>query len=428
MKKKEKIESKHKDNPRLEQRVMNDGRISLYLEYYFGYSREQVFDEHGEPARYESGKMAGQLKYRYKHDRRKENLEGLYLIAKPRTPIEKQRNKQIQEKAEEIRAEREQQLLNDKQGYRLTMENRNILIYWEEFIEETNVADKRLLKAALRSFKDFIIEEYPVFTVRNMEGVKEARIEAKQLRPDMMRKFVDYLIDNHKGQGAMTYFKRFKRLINYSLSTGMLKQNPCKDSQGKAIAPPTTDDILAKDILSADELVQLFSTHYEGENPEIRRAFAMTCYSGIRFCDIVKLSYSDIDYSNRVLTFRQSKTAAHSSRSGVNIPLNDTLLSIVGVKADDADDDFIFHLPSSTMCLKALRRWTKRAGINKHITWHCGRHSFATMILTNGANVKVVSSLLGHSSLRFTEVYVRAMDEAKKKAIDSMPTLEVKNI
>ena len=80
------------------------------------------------------------------------------------------------------------------------------------------------------------------------------------------------------------------------------------------------------------------------------------------------------------------------------------------------------------MCLKALNRWTKRAGIDKHITWHCGRHSFATMILTNGANVKVVSELLGHSSLRFTEVYVRAMDEAKKNAINSLPTLEVGNI
>ena len=208
----------------------------------------------------------------------------------------------------------------------------------------------------------------------------------------------------------------------------MIKNNPCKGNDGKPIAPPKTDDILAKDILSADELQQLFSTHYQGENPEIRRAFALTCYSGIRYCDVSKLTYSDIDYSNKVLTFRQSKTAAHSSKSGVTIPLNDTLLAIIGQKSDDAQDDLIFHLPSSTMCLKALHRWTKRAGIDKHITWHCVRHSFATMILTNGANVKVVSELLGHSSLRFTEVYVRAMDEAKKNAINSLPTLEVGNI
>jgi len=149
----------------------------------------------------------------------------------------------------------------------------------------------------------------------------------------------------------------------------------------------------------------------------------MTCLSGIRRCDIVTLTYSEVDYSNRVLKFRQNKTKKHSSSSGVTIPLNDTLLSLIGEKKKDAKDDLIFHIPSDTMCLKALRHWTKKAGIDKHITWHCGRHSFGTMLLTNGANIKVVSSLLGHSSLKFTEIYVRAVDEQKKKAIDSLPKI-----
>ena len=180
-----------------------------------------------------------------------------------------------------------------------------------------------------------------------------------------------------------------------------------------------------KHILSEEELQKLFATHYPGENPEIRRAFAMTCLSGIRHCDIVTLTYSEVDYSNKILKFRQNKTKKHSSSSGVTIPLNDTLLNIIGVKAPDAKDDYIFHLPSDTMCLKALRHWTKKAGIDKHITWHCGRHSFGTQLLNNGANIKVVSSLLGHSSLRFTEIYVRAVDEEKKKAINSMPSIDI---
>jgi integrase len=143
---------------------------------------------------------------------------------------------------------------------------------------------------------------------------------------------------------------------------------------------------------------------------------------------VVNLKYSDVDYSNKRLTFRQSKTQKHSKASGVTIPLTDTLLAIIGQKPADAKDDFIFHLPSDTMCLRALRRWTKRAGIEKHITWHCGRHSFATLLLSNGANIKVVSELLGHSSLKFTEIYVRAVDELKKEAINSLPTLEIDNI
>jgi site-specific recombinase XerD len=77
------------------------------------------------------------------------------------------------------------------------------------------------------------------------------------------------------------------------------------------------------------------------------------------------------------------------------------------------------------MCLKALGRWVKRAGIDKHITWHCARHSFAVNILNNGANIKVVSSLLGHSGLKHTEKYTRAVDSLKKQAIDSLPELKL---
>ncbi|WP_289225901.1 tyrosine-type recombinase/integrase, partial [Bacteroides acidifaciens] len=87
--------------------------------------------------------------------------------------------------------------------------------------------------------------------------------------------------------------------------------------------------------------------------------------------------------------------------------------------------DLIFPLPSHTMCLKALRHWVSRAGIDKHITWHCARHSFAVNILNNGANIKTVASLLGHSGLKHTEKYTRAVDSLKQEAINSLPELKI---
>lgn len=404
-----KLENKTKDNPKLEQRLLADGQISLYLEYYLGRVSEPVLDEFGEPVLYESGKMAGTPKFKVKHIRRKENLN-LYLVAKPRTPIDRNHNAQTLQLAEKIRFERQQELLSQEKGYRITKKTKaNLLEYFADFADRANVADKLVLVGALRNFKEFLKEEYPQFA---------NRIEAKNLSKEMIQKFVYYLEDNHKGQGAETYYKRFKRMVNYAVEQGEIAKSPCK-----GITTAKLDDVLAKDILSQEEMQLLFSTHYEGQNTEIRRAFAMTCLTGIRRCDIVRLKYSDVDYSNRVLTFRQSKTEGHSSKSGVTTPLNDALLSLIGTKPDDAPDDFIFHLPSETMCLKALRSWTKKAGIDKHITWHCGRHSFATALLSNGSNIKVVSSLLGHSTLRFTEVYVRAVDKLKEEAINSLPTL-----
>lgn len=406
-----KLENRSKDNPRLEQRLMADGQISLYLEYYLGRQSEPVLDASGEPVLYESGKMAGTPKFKVRHIRRKENLN-LYLVASPRTPIDRNHNKETLELAKKLRFEREQVFLKDREGYRLKKKSKvNLLEYFADFAEKANVADRLVLVGALKNFKDFLKEEYPQFAYS---------IEARNLSKEMIQRFVLYLEDNHKGQGAETYYKRFKRLINYAVDNDVISKSPCK-----GITTSKLDDMLAKDILSDEELMRLFDTHYQGENPEIRRAFAVTCLCGIRRCDIVKLTYSNVDYSNRTLKYRQSKTEAHSSKSGVTIPLNDTLLALIGTKAEDAKDDYIFHLPSDTMCLKALRSWTKKANIDKHITWHCGRHSFATLLLAKGANIKVVSSLLGHSTLRFTEVYVRAVDKQKQDAINSLPDIKL---
>ena len=113
-----KLENKSKDNPKLEQRFLADGQISLYLEYYLGRKSEPVLDEFGEPVLYESGKMAGTPKFKIKHVRRKENLN-LYLVANPRTPIDRNQNKQALQWAKKIRQEREQELLEGKEAYRL---------------------------------------------------------------------------------------------------------------------------------------------------------------------------------------------------------------------------------------------------------------------------------------------------------------------
>ena len=107
------------------------------------------------------------------------------------------------------------------------------------------------------------------------------------------------------------------------------------------------------------------------------------------------------------------------------ITLNDGLLSLVGEPpADGNKNALIFNPPSYESCCKSVKRWVKRAGIDKHISWHCARHSFAVNILNNGANIKTVASLLGHSGLKHTEKYTRAVDKLKEEAINSLPELK----
>lgn len=409
-----KLENKSKDNPRLEQRLLADGQISLYLEYYLGRQSEPVLDEAGDPVLYDSGKMKGKPKFKVSHIRRKENLN-LYLVANPRTPLERQQNKETLELAKKIRFEKGQQLLESVEGYRLKKDRDiNFLDYFQSYIDSYTKKDIRMIDIALSRFKDFLKEtpEYNKFM---------KRIKPEQITRDMVEAYTEYLQTRSVGEGAKSIYARFKKVIKYAVEHDVMAKNPCV-----GIVIKVDDQQLKKDVLSMDEIQTLIATHYEHENPNIRRAFIFCLYCGLRFCDVKDLTFKNVDYSNKLLRFEQNKTKGHSAKSGVVIPLNDGLLKLIGEPTDNGSrDEVIFPLPTYEACLKAVGRWVKRAGIEKHISWHCARHSFAVNILNNGANIKTVASLLGHSGLKHTEKYTRAIDSLKQEAINSLPELDL---
>jgi site-specific recombinase XerD len=368
-----------KNNVILREKALTNGNISLYLDIY----------------------RDGQRSYEFLK---------LYINSKARTPVERQVNKEVYELAEKIRTDKESELNHQAHGHIAPSTKRiNFLDYYQAYIDQYTKADVRMIKASFERFKDFLKDYYPAY---------KNTIKPDQLTKDMMIKFVEYLESKSKGEGALTFYKRFKKVIKYAVEHNVISKNPCT-----GVVCKVDENALTKDILSVDEMRKLITTHYPEQNLDTRRAFIFTLYTGIRFCDIIELKYSDVDYSNKTLKFNQSKTKGHSSTSWVNIPLNDALLSLIGEKPEK--DDFIFKLPSQSMCLKALRHWVAKAKIDKHITWHCGRHSFAVNILNGGANIKTVASLLGHSGLKHTEKYTRAVDSLKEQAINSLPTFEI---
>ncbi|WP_278365815.1 site-specific integrase [Butyricimonas virosa] len=392
-----KNDTKVTDNPKLKEKTLSDGQISLYLEYYLGYSKQ--YDE-------EKDKEAVKII-------RKKEFLNLYIWQAPRTPLERQQNKETLELAKKIRFEREQEMKAGKLGYRLEKkDNVNFLDYFQNYIDNYQKKDVRVIMMALAKFKAFLAKKHPVYA--NF-------IKPNNLNRDLMLEFVEYLQSICVGEGAHTIFQRFKKVVKYAEEHDVLHKNPCN-----GITCKIDDQVIKKDILSLEEIENLLNTRYQGENPEIRKAFIFCLYTGIRFCDVVELKFSNVDYSNRLLSFEQNKTSGHSKASNVVIPLNDGLISLIGhPSSPDNMDEVIFKLPSHTMCLKALRHWTARAGITKHITWHCARHSFAVNILNNGANIKTVASLLGHSGLKHTEKYTRAVDKLKEDAINSLPELKI---
>lgn len=387
------------DSPKLGAKVLSDGRESLFLDYYFGY--QKVF----------SDKLGKEV---MRKDRKREFLK-LYLWQAPRTPMERQNNKETLELAKKIRFERGQQLLEDVEGYRLKKNREiNFLDYFQNYIEKYTKKDYRMVEVALHRFKDFLNEtpEYNKFA---------KKIKPEQITKDMVEAYTEYLQSRSVGEGAKSIYARFKKVVKYAIEHDVMIKNPCM-----GVVIKVDEQQLKKDVLSLEEIQLLVKTHYENENPNIRRAFVFCLYSGLRFCDVKDLTFANVDYSNKLLKFEQNKTKGHSASSGVVIPLNDDLLRLIGNPETPNDrDENIFKLPTYESCSKSLKRWVKRSGINKKISWHCARHSFAVNILNNGANIKTVASLLGHSGLKHTEKYTRAIDSLKQDAINSLPKLNL---
>jgi integrase len=396
------------DNPKLGAKLLTDGRESLFLEYYFGY--EMTCDE-------ASGKMKA------RKNRRRESLK-LYLWHNPRTPQQRQDNKQALIIAKQLRNDKAKELLDQERGYKLQTkkESINFLDYFQVYLEAYTKKDIRVIQSALRHFQAFLHEtpEYKVF---------ERKIKPEQVTSTMIEAFTEYLRGKCTGEGAKSVYQRFKKVFkSCAIKCDINHQRPFVDADGKSITITTDEGSITKDILSADEARRMMDTHYKGENSEIRDAFIFSLYTGMRYCDVKALTFGNIDMARMMLTYDQSKTKGHSKHSNVALPLNGALLALIADKAATAGkDELVFNLPSHTMCLKALRTWTRKAGIDKHITWHCARHSFGTNMATaaaqNGFSIRVVQEMMGHSNLRFTERYTRVADEQKKTAMAALASM-----
>jgi len=396
------ISNDRQANPKLGAKLLSDGRASLFLDYYFGFT--MVYSE-------------SQDKMVPKKQKRRESLN-LYLYSNPRTPQQRQENKETLALADKIRRDKANAIEDEdkKEALKKKKASINFLDFFQEYIDAYTKKDVRMIQIALQRFKDFLRDtpEYSIY------GKK---IKPEQITSEMVEAFTEYLQSRSIGEGAKSIYQRFKKVYkSCAIKCNINYQRPFVDSEGKSITITIDEDAIVKDFLSPEEERQLMETHYTGENPEIRNAFIFCLYTGMRFCDVRDLTFGNIDFANRLLTYEQNKTKGHSKHSSVTLPVTDALLELMGEQPEArGKGELVFTLPSHTMCLKALRRWTKRAGIDKHITWHCARHSFGTNMAATAAqkgfSVRVVQEMMGHSSLKYTERYTRVVDEQKKAAM-----------
>ena len=151
----------------------------------------------------------------------------------------------------------------------------------------------------------------------------------------------------------------------------------------------------------------------ECEIPILKTAFIFSCLTGLRWSDINKLVWSEVQHSNEMgyyIRFRQKKT-----KGAETLPISEQAFGLLGEREEREERVFKGLKYSAWHNLK-LQQWMMKAGISKTITFHCARHTYATLQLTMGTDIYTVSKLLGHRELKTTQVYAKIIDDKKKEA------------
>ena len=194
---------------------------------------------------------------------------------------------------------------------------------------------------------------------------------------------------------------------------GILKDNPAKNIPGiKKIE-------VQREYLTLDEIQKLGSTPCD--NDKLKRAFLFACLTGLRWCDIYKLKWNEIvkNGNSYKLIFRQQKT-----QSVEYFPLSSQAVDLIG-EPGKSEEKVFAGLRYTTDAYYKLQKWGIQAGIEKQMTFHKARHTFATMLLNNGTDIYTVSKLLGHRFLKTTQIYAKIVDSRKLEAVNNIPQIKL---
>ena len=323
-----------------------------------------------------------------------ETLKHLKLD-RPSTVLDRENNKRKLQQATEIVVARAAEL--EASNYSLISDSgkKTIITDWmQSYVNDYKKKDKRNMQGALNRFQDFLVSE------------RKSGLTFGHLNALLIEDFIEYLESKSTGEGASSYYNRFKKMIKLAHRKKLLKEN-ILDSVDKKVKGRSRK----KDILTLEELKILSAT--TTENGEVKRAFLFTCLTGLRWCDIKILKWNSIDLKTKQMNIRQSKTG-----EDVATPLNDTAIKLLGTPLKENTE--VFTLPSANGANKTLKAWVKRAGITKAITWHNGRHSFGTNLIYNEVDILTASKLLGHMSMKHTQRYVDSAREMKEVATNKL--------
>lgn len=378
--------STSKEPIRLRERKTSTGLTSLYLDIY----------------------LKGKRSYEYLK---------LYLIPE-KSREDKRKNTETMKLAEAIRAKRVVELQNGEFGFKSQFKEDTLFFdYYEAMCEKRfHTKDSKGNWGNWRS------------CLKHLEKYETNRkITFADITPEWVQGFRDYLendacawgndyrdrIKDHKlaRNSRLSYFNKLRACLNQAYDERIIASNPMRGIDGFKPEEGT------RMYLTLEEVRRLADTPCEYES--VKRAFLFSCLTGLRRSDIIKMTWGEVQEQSGFtrIIFRQKKTKGQEY-----LDITPQAAELMGKRGKPTDPVFD-NIHSPTCSNEAIKRWVLRAGIQKEITFHCGRHTFAVLMLDLGTDIYTVSKLLGHRELSTTQIYAKVLDKNKQKAVRKIPSI-----
>lgn len=376
-----KKEIKLKEPVRIREKQITGGNVSLYLDIY------------------------------YRGNRKKEALK-LYLVPEVNAATKLQ-NANTRKLAEQIKAQRILDIQKDGivDWGKVKTSRMTLTAWFARYVE----VDGELSSSSLRSKRNVQtrLEQY-------LLSIGKPDFLLKDVDKDFCIGFISFLKtctfrDGRKTLSSTTcriFINRFGSAMAMAVREGLIERNPFMLLEAKEKPQKRVSE---REYLTIEEIKKVMNTPCRYEL--VKKAFLFSCFTGLRYSDMKTVKWSEVhtaaDGKTQYIDHIQVKT-----RDRVTIPISNETRKWMPERTDGHDTIFHDLNITHTTVDVVLNEWMEDAGIHKHITYHCSRHTAATMLLTLGASIYVVSKILGHKSVRTTEVYAKIVDKKKIETVN----------
>lgn len=232
-----------------------------------------------------------------------------------------------------------------------------------------------------------------------------------EVNASILQKYIEYSRERGVSENSISFrLSVLKAFFNHLIDVKKIEKSPFSDLQ-KSLKPKRTE--ASKSYLTINELNQLIN--YKIKNKNLYFSFLFASFTGLRYSDIFNLKWSNI--KENAITLKQQKTQS------VNyIPLTSQAKQIL--ENMNHDSEFVFKSTHISVINKLLKRWVAKAGIDKNITFHSARHTFAVTFLSLSGSLWTLQKLLGHTKIETTLIYGKIIDSSKEKEVANFDKLD----